>query len=315
MNKDELKNLIIYTSIYYQNDPIYDARIKIWPKMFENAEKLGIPVVVRNNGGVPEELLQMIKQFNNVTIIDKVLDKNPQDTRGDGMREALRKAQEIGRERGIENPIFLWTEPEKDDLITEKNLLPLVSEIKNGSNIVIPDRGEVAWNQLPKIQSFLENRAQGKVEDIVEKISHGKNKEKLDMWFGPKVFDEVGADYFLKYNTNKDRTDMWDAIMVPVAEAIKDGIPVKSIPIDFSYNEIQIESESNEASGEIGTKRLEQYAQILKEMGDTKWVDFFESSKEELKRLQELQKQKPPVDLEVLKEAKKSFVQKFFKLK
>src|SRR3989344_6711577 len=150
MNSEELKNLIIYTGVYYQNDALYQARSQIWFKTFDNAQKLGIKVVVRNDGGLPEEMLERIKAYDNITIVEKDLSKK--NTLGSGRREALEKAIEIARSSGIEKPVFLWTEPEKDDLVTEKNLNPLVAEINAGSNMVIPERGEKAWGELPKQQ-------------------------------------------------------------------------------------------------------------------------------------------------------------------
>src|SRR3989344_5686520 len=112
MNKDELKNLIVYTGVFYQDNETYRTRSKIWFKTFDNAAKLGIKVVVRNDGGLPAEMLQRIKAYSNITIVEK--DPSKKNTLGSGRREALQKAIEIAEKEGGEKPDFLWTEPEKD---------------------------------------------------------------------------------------------------------------------------------------------------------------------------------------------------------
>ena len=307
MNSEELKNLIIYTGVYYQNDALYQARSQIWFKTFDNAQKLGIRVVVRNDGGLPPEMLERIKAYDNITIVEKDLSKK--NTLGSGRREALQKAMEIAEKEGIEKPVFLWTEPEKDDLVTEKNLNPLVAEINAGSNMVIPERGEKAWGELPKQQRWLEQRAEKRVQENIM-----KSDERLDLWFGPKVLDLDGAKYFLSYNSNGDKIDLWDSLMVPVLEAKKGGLQVRSVPLDFSYDESQTADGAEAKLEGMPTKRIEQYAQILKELGDTRWVDFFKEAEGELVKIREL-KTDPSGNPDELKEAKKRLMGKFFRMK
>lgn len=303
---EELKDIIVYTGVYYQNNALYQARSKIWFETLDNAKKLGVKVVVRNDGGLPEEMLNRIKAYNNVNIVEKT---SP-NTLGGGRREALQKCLEIAEAERIEQPVFLWTEPEKDDLITEKNLLPLVKEVHAGNNIVVAAREKKAWEQLPPFQHWAEKRANTRANQIT-KSQTGVNSE-LDFWFAPKAFDKIGAQEFLAYNSKKDRLDLWDSIMVPIIEAIKSGKKVKSLPIDFLYNRIQIENESDESNRDIKIKRIEQYAQILKELGDSKWDQFFSDAKEELAKLKELNKN-PGENSGIIKEAKKSLIGKFFR--
>lgn len=309
MNKEEFKNLIIYTSVYYQNNDIYRTRSKIWFKTFNNAKELGVRVVVRNDGGLPEDMLEKIKLYSNIIIVNKTIP----NTLGGGRREALQKAMEIARESNIDKPIFLWTEPEKDNLITRGNLLKIVSEIQRGSHIAVIERKEESWEQLPKFQSWIEKRANERARGIMEENT-GRHKEILDLWFGPKAFDKIGAQYFLKYNLDGLRIDLWDAHIIPVFEAIKKGEKVSGVPVDFLYNEIQIQNESDATNREIKIKRLEQYAQILKELGDKKWVDFFEKSKDELEKIKDLEKE-VSIDSSLLVKTKNEIVQKFFKIK
>lgn len=307
MNQNELKNLIVYTGVYYQDDATYRARSQVWFQTFDNAQKLGVKVVVRNDGGLLPEMLERVKAYDNITIVDKT---GP-STLGGGRREALQKCLEIAKAEGIKNPVFLWTEPEKDDLITEKSLLPLIKEIREGNNIVVAAREEKAWEQLPPFQRWVEKRANTRANQIVQTAT-GTNPE-LDFWFAPKAFDKVGAEEFLAYNSNKDRLDLWDSIMVPIVEAIKKGKKVKSLPIDFLYNKIQIDVESDESNREIKIKRIEQYSQILKELGDKKWQEFFEESKVNLDEIKKINREKPEDKDKLLEMEKKSILRNFFK--
>src|SRR3989344_3283074 len=308
MVQEELKNLIIYTGIYYQDNETYRTRSKIWFQTFDNAQKLGVRVVVRNDGGLPESILERIRAYSNITIVEKTTP----NTLGGGRREALQRAIEIAYKKNIENPVFLWTEPEKDNLITEETLLKMISEIRNGTHITVAEREEKAWNQLPELQRWIEKRANERANKIAKRVA-GSEVE-LDWWFAPKAFDRIGANYFLKYNSQKDRLDLWDAIMFPIVDAMRDGIKVKGVSIDFLYNQSQIDNESDESNKEIKIKRIEQYAQILKELGDSKWEDFFRDAKVELERIKELNRDASE-DHRELKEIKTSLVKKFFKLK
>ena len=310
MAKGELNNLIVYTGVYYQDDATYRARSKTWFETFDNAQKLGIKIVVRNDGGLPPEMLERIKAYKNITIVEKTAP----NTLGGGRREALQKCLEIAEANEIKDPVFVWIEPEKSDFLTEKTLLPLIKEVRAGNNIVVAAREEKAWQQLPPFQRWMEKRANKRANELVAKATEGDNPN-LDFWFAPKAFDKSGAEEFLTYNSNKDRLDLWDSIMVPIIEAIRSGKKVKSLPVDFLYNQLQIDAESDESNREIKIKRIEQYAQILKELGDSKWGEFFESSKRELARVRELKKNNPKLDDESGREARQSLVKRFFRMK
>ncbi len=308
IDKEKFKNIIVVTGVFYADNEMYRSRSKIWPKTFANAEKLGIKMVVRNDGGLPSEMLEDFQKFENLTFVNK---EKP-NTLGGGRREAFQKALEIADVEGINNPVIVWIEVEKDNFINETNLSRLQEEVKNGTNIIIPERGEKAWAQLPEVQGFLEQRAEGRFQQILENETQGSFNKKLDIWFGPKVFNREGAKYFLEYNKEGDKTDLWDSLMVPVVEAIKKGEKVQSVEMDFLYDKGLIESDS---SREASIKRIEQYTQILAALGDKNWQEFFENAKDEISKAKEIQIEKKTLDNEEGKEAKKEIVNKFWKMK
>lgn len=286
----KISDIIIYTSTLYGNDETSIIRSKLCIKMLENARNLGIKVVVKDGGSNAHFISQLTNLKNVVLVQDESAAEHK--SMGEDRRHALRVAMQIAEQEIISQPCFFWTEPEKDSLISAENLQEMMSELTHGANIVVPARKEKAWETLPKNQRWFEQRAERRLLKILQESSAtGWHKEPPDLWFGPKMFDGEGAKYFLGYNKDKNRADLWDATIVPVVEAIKDGQKVSSIPVDYEYTEDQRDSESGELEDAFTIKRLEQYAQILKEMGDKKWVDFFESAKEELAAMGEIKKE------------------------
>ena len=189
--------------------------------------------------------------------------------------------------------------------------MPLINEVREGNNIVVASREKEAWEQLPPFQRWVEQRANARANTIVEN-EIGVNPE-LDFWFAPKAFDKVGAEEFLAYNPHKDRLDLWDSIMVPIIEAIKKGKKVKSVPIEFLYNKKQIDVESDESNRDIKIKRIEQYTQILKELGDRKWKEFFDGAKVYLDEIKRLNKENPGNKKELKNQEKKFLLRNFFR--
>jgi len=247
--------------------------------MLRNAENLGVKVVVKDSGS-NEKFLNAVAGMSNIILVQNE-PGGERKSMGNDRRGALEKAMQIAEQEKIEHPCFFWTEPEKDNLISAENLSEMASEIAKGSNIVVPARKAEALETLPKIQRWFEQRANKRSLKVMEEATDGRHHELLDLWFGPKMFDSEGAKYFTEYNKDNDRTDLWDAIIVPVTKATKDGKKVSSVPVEYKYG---IEEP-------LELKRLEQYAQILREMGDKKWVEFFEEANEELAAMREVKKE------------------------
>jgi hypothetical protein len=102
---------------------------------------------------------------------------------------------------------------------------------------------------------------------------------------------------------------------VPVTEAIKEGKVVGSVPVDYEYNEIQRLNESGELKDIFTIKRLEQYSQTLKEMGDPLWEKFFQEAEEALNEMQKENKKESADNVELSNEQKKSVLKTFFKIR
>ncbi|MDP3793899.1 MAG: hypothetical protein Q8R07_04055 [Candidatus Uhrbacteria bacterium] len=236
---------VIFTTTLYREDAVSAVRSVLAKRFLENAGKLGIRCVVVDGGSNPDFLI-FLKSLPHVTLLE-----DPTLGMGEGRRAALNKALEFPV------PYFLWSEPEKDGLITQENLSRLLREFQDKKvDVIVPKRESM--ESLPKFQRQMESRANQRAARLL-------NTDKiLDLWFGPKAMNREGAKYFTDY---KGKLDKWDAIIKPVLDAYRDGKRVASVPIDYTYDPSQSRSEEHDRAMKL--KRLEQYTQILAELGDT----------------------------------------------
>jgi hypothetical protein len=247
-------DLVIFNSTLYKDDKISKIRQELALNFFENARKLGIKCVVVD-GGSNKEFLEKLKSFANVTL--KI---DPSLGMGESRREALRMAMEK-----FKNPYFLYADPEKYDLIKEKTISLMISQLRESkADIIVPKR--TSMKSAPtKLQAWIEKRANNRARKIMNEGKEKKIEEELDLWFGPKMFNQDGAKYFQEYSGTLDK---WDSIIVPVVNAYRDGKNIRSVNIDYQYD--PSEKKGEEGSREMAEKRLKQYREILAEF-DPYW--------------------------------------------
>lgn len=249
-------DLAIFTSTLYKDESSV-VRAALAEKLFENAAELNIKCVTVDGGSSPE-FLDKIKKFKNVQIVSE-----PTLGMGESRRKALDVAMSLMPAE--ENASFLYVDPEKEDLIKEESLEAMIKSLREGrADIVVPARKTM--ESYPKFQEWIEKRANKKAKKLMG--DEKEIEEAMDLWFGPKMFNREGAEYFLKY---KGKLDKWDSIIKPVADAYKDGKRIISVPVDFKYPETQKEQE--EENRAFKKKRFEQYRKILAELGDEFWAE------------------------------------------
>lgn len=249
--KEDFSDLCIYTTTFYGKDKTSQIREKLAEKLLENVAKLGIKCVVVD-GGSNQNFLDKASSRQNVNLV-----VNPNLGMGESRRESLRMAIKSGV------AYYLWVEPEKYDLIRSESLKIMLDGLrKDKTDIVVPRR--VNKESMPKLQAWIETRANKRAKELLS--GELKAGEELDLWFGPKMFNRAGAEFFLNY---KGKLDKWDGVVKPVVEAHKNGKRVSSVGVDYKYDSTQSLSEAEDRV--IKEKRLEQYATILAEMGDSFW--------------------------------------------
>jgi len=259
--KEQFSDLIIFTTTFYGEDKTSLIRAELAENLFANAKELGISCVVVDGGSTPQ-FLKKVEQFDNVKLIVE-----PSLGIGESRRHALQEAMQLVPVD--KKPNFLWTEPEKSGLVTENNLKAMIEGLRDGkTDIVVPLRKNK--DSLPKFQAWIESRANKRAKKTAG-IPDELIEEEIDLWFGPKMFNFAGAEYFLNY---KGKLDKWDAIIKPVIDAYNDKKRISIAPVDFTYDQSQRQDE--EGSKDFRRKRVEQYTAILAELGDEFWKDKFE---------------------------------------
>lgn len=258
---EKFNDLIIFTTTFYKNDESSRVRSALAEEFFDHVNRLNIKCVVVDGGSYPE-FLENIQKFKNVQIIP-----GPTLGMGESRREALSIA--LNSMSGEKNPSFLWVEPEKEDLIKEKSLESMIELLREKkADIVVPSR--ISKESYPKFQKWIEERANKRAGELFINRPGSEDDElfdsEVDLWFGPKMFNKEGAKFFLDY---KGDLDKWDSIIKPVIEAQNAGKNIVSVPVDFRYPEKQRKYE--EGNRVFDQKRIDQYKQILTELGDPHW--------------------------------------------
>lgn len=249
--KSDFNDLVVFTTTLYGTDRQSEVRQKLAQRLFENCEQLGMACVVVD-GGSNQRFIEKASSLKHLKFA-----VNPQLGMGQSRREALR----IAMENFPRADFFLWLEPEKDSLVSQESLNAMLADLRTGqADIVVPKRKSKAT--LPALQSWIETRANRRAGNLFDP----KLEEELDLWFGPKVFNRKGAEYFIKYQSSLDK---WDSIIKPVIQAYQDGAIIKSVEVDYNYHPRQSQMEEDDRM--IKMKRLMQYRQILSEIGDPFW--------------------------------------------
>jgi hypothetical protein len=240
-------DLTIFTTTLYKDDPVSRVRENLARKFIENAEKLNIQLVIVD-GGSNEYFINYVRSKPHVELIVEA---------GVGMGKSRRDALQVAMDK-YNTLYYFWVEPEKDDLIRPESLTAMIDGLrKDETDIVVPRRSNK--ESMPAFQTWIENRANKKANRIMEKMPD----ETLDLWFGPKMFNRKGAEHFLNY---KGQLDKWDSIIKPVIEAHRNGQRISSVDVCYTYDESQTSSEKEDR--EMKRKRIQQYTQILAELGD-----------------------------------------------
>lgn len=174
-----------------------------------------------------------------------------------GMGNQRRKLFEIAINYYNKQPvIFLWTEPEKVDLI---RLIPkIVAPLERGeANIVIPSRTEKSWGSYPQFQIDSEQIANAVYLKVIGKP--------FDPMFGPVAFDTKTSAHFAICNPAEqfEAMDTYIQHFAPIT-AMALGHIVTSVPVDFFYPLSQRIEEESGLRDEMIRKRQWQLDQLVK---------------------------------------------------
>src|SRR3989344_4598190 len=225
---------IATTSLYNLDSESDKVRAEISLETVKTARQYGYEINIVD-GGSPKEL---VAQY--VTLGAKVYDEAIKGM-GPGRRQVIQISLESSKD------VILWMEIEKVGII--KYLSELAKPIILGeADMVIPKRKSL--KSYPKTQQYAEP-----LGNLLWKTLTG---EELDVWFGPKLFNQETSQYFLNYSG--EYGDKWDSIMMPVMDALYGGKKVISYVIDYEHPKKQTKVE--EGNLELDLKRIEQLSTL-----------------------------------------------------
>ena len=148
---------------------------------------------------------------------------------------------------------FVWTEPEKPDVI--RSIPKLVAPLALGeAEIVILERTEASWSSYPNYQVESERQANAVYAEVT-----GRN---FDPMSGPMAWTRKVNRYFSECNP-KERFGAADTYIQHIAPllAMADGCRVASVPVDFYYPRAQFKEELTTLSDAMVAKRTRQLAE------------------------------------------------------
>jgi hypothetical protein len=176
---------------------------------------------------------------------------------------------------------FLWTEPEKDELLTIDNVRSMLKSLKSGeADVSVPQR--ISKESMVPIQGWLESWANKIAARLLAARKGGQEERPLDLWFGPKIFNRKGGEEFLKY---RGKLNKWDSIIAPAGNAEVAGLKVNAVDVNYSYDPSQVKNEVGNRA--MDAKRWDQFLSILAELGSWEAANFYQrkASGEQMEKL------------------------------
>lgn len=171
---------------------------------------------------------------------------------GSSRRQVILTCEFYSAERLGAEPIILWLEPEKYDLI--RFIPEIVKPITEGkAKIVYPSRTDASWATYPEYQIISEKAANAVYEQVTGR--------KIDVMFGPVAFSPSEVKWFFTYEAEKfGLSDRWDSHHIPPMQAIASGVKVETVPVDFIYPPEQKRIEENDEA--MRAKREQQLSEL-----------------------------------------------------
>lgn len=277
-----LENTVVYTTTFY---PKYTPEIgtqlslenqtdvvrgTLALEMITAAQQAGSSIAVVD-GGSSDSFRLALSQGGSLWEVEK--ERGMSGSRRQALRLALREAVDT------KDPICIWQEPEKVDLT--KFYEVITAPIREGrADIVIPRRTQQSLATYPDFQVFSEILANVelnkvfKTAGILPKDVSEIDGYALDLMFGPRVFRatpeiielmtrryEIGVqdgqswveqmlkNYFTRLKNNYLKLEYWNAAtFFPITNALREGLRVVSVDVDFQYPKLQKEIETDSRS-------------------------------------------------------------------
>lgn len=237
-------------------------------EFIKKATKLGFQVVA-SDGKSSKTFRKTISEIPGLT-----LTKRHSSKRSVGIRQAIKKASTL-----LNVKVIVLTESEKISILDsiDKLTKPI---LESKADIIIPKRNPNLFQAtFPSYMYDSEVEGNKLYNEILRTNNLRKEKEDLDLFFGPRVIANKKAAvrlftkrYHLIISKNAyldsyfDHEDYSSTQFFPVVEALKNGLKVKPVEINFTYPSIQKQNEMGGDKSLFEEKRKFQRMSILIEL-------------------------------------------------
>lgn len=229
-------SLAIATCTFYRSAD--EVRAQLTLRTLQGAKERNIPVAIVD-GGSAREVVESFRKLG--AHVFRQEDKSF----GSAWRQAIREANSLSNGVGV-----LRTEPEKYSFL---DIIPEVAPpILNGTaDIVIGDRRPLY--SFPEIQMHEESFGDKYVSDLL-----GVD---IDLFAAPSAIGPEALPLFLNYVPQEGAKDMWDTILLPILQAIAQGLRVANIPSSYVHPPEMKKAEEGDLR--MNQKRYEQIRDVL----------------------------------------------------
>lgn len=249
-------------------------------EFMSKAGKLGYRVVVADSQS-PKTFRKELLKINDIILI-----KRRSQKRSPGKRRAIQVASKL---EGVK--VIILTEAEKVSLMSKGTSLIVKPILENKAEIVVPSREpELFKSTYPKYMYESELEGNRLYNEQLRTQGLLKEKESLDMFFGPKAFcnEPRILRLFMKQFIFRigrisftheyfDPEELSNTTFFPIVDALKKKIRVQNVEIPFSYPTLQ---KDNEETGQrelfIAKRRVQRLGLLVELMH---FISFLEHKK------------------------------------
>lgn len=205
-------------------------------KMFESAQRYGLPVLAVDAGSPPDYVAAM--RHYGVRVVSQ---EKP------GMGNAQRQALAAAQEASASDATIIWTESEKYPLIPLLHA-PVAVRNAGGYDLVMLHRTSLESYPPEQAMSY-------RLIALAAKYMLGIEN---DFGWGPTILSKRAVDYYKAYQSTYG--DSWDAIHCPKLHILKDGLPWTSQRVNYEH---PLEQTAAETGMALFMKRIEQARQLV----------------------------------------------------
>jgi hypothetical protein len=236
---------VVVTTTFYKSEG--ELRFQLAQDFVRSAIVAGYEVVIVDASPLPQ-VATVLRELGAQVFLQL------HEGMGPGRRQAFFHAQESVAQPA--ETIFVWSEPEKVDLI--RSIPQIVRPIEEGeAEVVVPRRSAKSWETWPTFQRETEQEANRQYNDIFQTTDR-------DPMFGPVALDGSFIDPFILKEPVAGVEDTYVQHYATLLAESELGATVRSVEIDTTYPPEQKAEEEATLNQTIKEKRIWQRDSLVR---------------------------------------------------